>query len=74
MEEKDLDGFSWTAFFIVTGISFGRFSGLMKILDGSSTHIALFARIGIACGILGVLFFISQRVAGKPVEARVNRE
>ena len=36
MEEKEKNEFSWTGLFLVTGVCFIFFNGLLKLLDGSN--------------------------------------
>lgn len=63
MEEKELSGFSWTNLFMVTGLSFLGFSGLLKLLDGS--HIELFFRIGLLSTALGVIAYLNVWLSPK---------
>jgi hypothetical protein len=60
MEEKEMKDFSWTAFFIVTGICFFAFSKVLLLLDGA--HLPEFAWLGFLFLIIGTLNGI--RVAG----------
>jgi hypothetical protein len=47
MKQKETE-FSWPLLFIVTSLSFFVFSGLTKLLNGSSGHAALFFTVGFA--------------------------
>lgn len=63
MEEREKNEFSWTGLFLVTGLCFILFNGLLKLLDG--THMPLFVWVGIACIGLGTIngvgnFFIKS--------------
>ena len=41
MDEKEMMEFSWTALFFVTGVSSFIFNAILKILDGSHSHLLL---------------------------------
>jgi uncharacterized membrane protein YgdD (TMEM256/DUF423 family) len=62
MEDKEMKQFSWTAFFLVTGLSFFMFSKLMQFLDGSK--LPVFTVIGIITFAIGLFRMItgSKRV------------
>lgn len=66
MEDNDIDKFSWTNLFLVTGFSFLAFSAVLKVLDGS--HILLFFRVGLVAASIGTLLFlnkwVNQKIAG----------
>jgi hypothetical protein len=51
MEDKQMKDFSWTAFFLVTGLSFFLFSKLLWMLDG--TPLPVFTWLGIASIAIG---------------------
>lgn len=57
MEDKDIKQFSWTAFFLVTGISFFLFSKLMLFLDG--TKLPVFTVIGIITLAIGLFRMVT---------------
>jgi len=60
LKERDADNFSWTLLFVVTSASFLCFSGLIKLLDGSSSHVSLFFKIGVAASLLAFISFIKD--------------
>jgi hypothetical protein len=74
MDEKemqdlhDLQHFSWTNLFLVTGLSFLVFSGLLTLLQGS--HINFFFTIGMAGTILGVLGILNKWLGQKLLPAK----
>ncbi len=41
MEEKELNEFSWSTLFLVTGVSLILFSFILKLLDGSHSRLML---------------------------------
>ena len=53
MEEREKNEFSWTGLFLVTGLCFIFFNGLLKLLDGS--NMPVFSWVGIACLLLGTI-------------------
>lgn len=65
MEERENNEFSWTALFLVTGISFIAFSIILKLLDGS--HVSLFQKIGLGMVALGALAFLNKTTGRKEV-------
>jgi hypothetical protein len=60
MEEREKNEFSWTGLFLVTGLCFIFFNGLIKLMDGS--NMPVFSRVGIACLLLGALNGIGNRM------------
>lgn len=67
-EEKALKAFSWKALFIVTSLCCFLFSGILWLLDGSSS--GFFMKAGIVFLTIGVLIFILN----KPVKRPANRK
>jgi hypothetical protein len=63
MEEKEIQGFSWSTFFCVTAISFVVFSAALNFLD--APHGGLFMRIGLVCGGLGILAILNTWLGAK---------
>lgn len=63
MEENEVNEFSWTTLFFVTGICFLAFSGLLKLLDG--THVGFFFRTGLSATFFGVLSVLNQWLSKK---------
>lgn len=63
MEEKEIQGFSWSTFFCVTAISFVVFSVALNFLD--APHGGLFMRIGLVCGGLGILAILNSWLGTK---------
>jgi predicted ABC-type exoprotein transport system permease subunit len=53
MEDKELDKFSWTAFFLVTGFCSFSFSKIFYYLDGS--QLPIFTWIGVISFLTGML-------------------
>lgn len=53
MEDKEIDEFSWTAFFLVSGFCFFAFSKILYYLDGS--HLPIFTWIGVIGFLIGLL-------------------
>jgi predicted ABC-type exoprotein transport system permease subunit len=53
MEDKEIDGFSWTAFFLVTGFCSFSFSKIFYYIDG--TQLPVFTRIGVIGFVIGIL-------------------
>ncbi len=41
MDEKEMNEFSWSGLFIVTGFCSFLFSGIIKLLDGSFSNVLL---------------------------------
>jgi hypothetical protein len=58
MDEKDIKGFGWTSFFLVTGTCLFLFSGIMHLLDGMSIRIFILG--GIGCVGLGILSLLNE--------------
>jgi hypothetical protein len=65
MEDKEMNKFSWTAFFLVTGFSFFMFSKLMNFLDG--TQLPVFTWIGVLAIAIG-FFRMIRSLKHKPEE------
>jgi len=63
MEEKEIKGFSWSTFFCVTAISVVIFSAALNFLH--APHGGLFMRIGLVCGVLGVLAILNTWIGAK---------
>jgi hypothetical protein len=63
MEEKEIQGFSWSTFFCVTAISFVVFSAALNFLD--APHSGLFLRIGLGCAALGILAILNTWLGAK---------
>lgn len=63
MEDREMNEFSWTTLFFVTGISFLAFSGLIKLLDGN--HVGLFFRTGLSVIFFGGLSLLNQWLSKK---------
>lgn len=61
---KETGQFSWTLLFVVTGASFLIFSGLTRLLDGPSTHVALFFKIAIASSLSALISFVVELLIG----------
>jgi hypothetical protein len=55
-EERELQEFSWSNLFLVTGCCFILFAGAMKLVEGL-VH-PLFLRIGMVCILLRILAFL----------------
>lgn len=76
MEEREKNEFSWTGLFLVTGICFIFFNGLLKLLDGS--NMPVFTGVGIGCLVLGaingigILIIKSGGKKSKPVSSHNN--
>ncbi|MBL7742216.1 MAG: hypothetical protein JNN00_01970 [Chitinophagaceae bacterium] len=62
MTPKDDSRFSVPLLFLVTGGSFIIFSLALKLLDGQTSHISLFIKIGIAMLALGLISYIGTAV------------
>jgi hypothetical protein len=60
MRQKDGKEFSWPGLLIVTSFCFFVFSGLVKYLNGSPVHSALFFKIGIAAFVLYALTYAAS--------------
>jgi hypothetical protein len=73
-ELHELRHFSWTNLFLVTGLSFLVFSGLLTFLQGS--HISFFFNIGAVATALGILGLINKWVSQKfiPVKSRQQEQ
>jgi len=56
MKDKQIDRFSWTALFLVTGFSFFVFSKMLKFLTGS--QLPVFTWIGIISLVIGFIISI----------------
>ncbi len=73
MEEREANRFSWTIFFIVTGVSFLLFSLLMYILD--IPHISVFLKTGfISTGIAVITSLVEWLSSRMPAERRTPQK
>lgn len=63
MEDNEINEFSWTTLFFVTGTCFLAFSGLLKLLN--SDHTGLFFRTGLSAIFLGSLCLLNQWLSKK---------
>lgn len=72
MEENEINDFSWTTLFFVTGISFLAFSGLLKLLD--SNHVGFFFRTGLSATFFGVLSLLNQWLSKKFLAGKSRSE
>ena len=59
MEDQDLNGFSWTSFFLVTSFCFFLFSFLMKRLEGIDVPIFLWT--GVVTLVIGLINLIQVK-------------
>lgn len=69
---QDLRQFSWTNLFLVTGLSFLVFSGLLIFLQGS--HINFFFSIGAAGTTLGLLGLLNKWLSQKFVPVKNQQQ
>jgi hypothetical protein len=60
MKKNETTQFSWPGLFIVTSFCFFVFSGLIKLINGSSTHSTLFFKTGIASFVLYALAYVAD--------------
>ncbi len=63
MEERESNNFSWTIFFIVTGVSFLLFSLLMHLLV--IPHANLFLKTGIVSTGIAVITSLAELLSSK---------
>lgn len=70
MEEKEIQGFSWSTFFCVTAISFVVFSAALNFLD--APHGGLFMRVGLVCGGLGILAILNSWLGARMSEDKTQ--
>jgi hypothetical protein len=70
MSHKDANKFSWTNFFLVTGLSFLVFDQLLKFLDEYDTK--FFLKAGLAIMGVGVLFFLNGLTAKKKKTSKTD--
>ena len=59
MEDQDLNGFSWTSFFLVTSFCFFLFAFLMKRLEGIDVPIFLWT--GVVTLVIGLINLIQVK-------------
>jgi hypothetical protein len=71
-ELHELRHFSWTNLFLVTGLSFLVFSGLLIFLQGS--HIDFFFTIGTAATVLGILGLLNKWVSQKFIPVKSQQQ
>lgn len=71
-ELNDLRGFSWTNLFLVTGLSFLVFSGLLTFLQGS--HISVFFNIGLVGTGIGILGVLNKWLSQKLLPAKTRQQ
>ncbi|MBL7739515.1 MAG: hypothetical protein JNK14_09865 [Chitinophagaceae bacterium] len=68
MMSKEDNRFSFPLLFLVTGSSFILFSLAIKLLDGQSSHISLFIKVGIGTLALSLISFIGSMVTNASSE------